>query len=168
MEYAAYVDKEIGSARKLPGTTQEEMLEGVFQDEEKIHNEESHTRSLLKGLTWRVLATMTTVSIAFVVTGEVRTAFQIGCVEFIAKIGIYYIHERIWSKIRIWSKKKKKKKHAHTHTIYIYIYIYYCMKPRHPFLHGCLCQKALYLKHIHFQYIVHVNDMLTLQHIIVN
>ena len=101
MEYAAYVDKEIGSARKLPGTTQEEMLEGVFQDEEKIHNEESHTRSLLKGLTWRVLATMTTVSIAFVVTGEVRTAFQIGCVEFIAKIGIYYIHERIWSKIRI-------------------------------------------------------------------
>jgi adenylylsulfate kinase len=63
--------------------------------------EESHTRSLLKGITWRCLATTTTVSIAWLVTGEVALAFQIGFVEFFAKIGIYYAHERIWSKIKI-------------------------------------------------------------------
>jgi adenylylsulfate kinase len=63
--------------------------------------EESHTRSLLKGITWRCVATTTTVSIAWIVTGEVALAFKIGFVEFFAKIGIYYIHERIWSKIKI-------------------------------------------------------------------
>jgi uncharacterized membrane protein len=64
-------------------------------------SEETHTRSLVKGFTWRIIATMTTVSIAWMVTGEVATAFQIGFVEFFAKIGIYYGHERIWAKVRL-------------------------------------------------------------------
>lgn len=64
-------------------------------------SEESHTRSLLKGVTWRVLATTTTVVIAWFVTGEVAQAFQIGFVEFFAKLAIYYMHERVWAKIRI-------------------------------------------------------------------
>lgn len=63
--------------------------------------EESHTRSLLKGVTWRCLATLTTVIIAWFVTGEVAQAIQIGFVEFFAKLGIYYMHERVWAKIRI-------------------------------------------------------------------
>lgn len=63
--------------------------------------EESHTRSLVKGFTWRCLATTTTVTIAWFVTGEVAQAFQIGFVEFFAKLAIYYMHERAWTKIRI-------------------------------------------------------------------
>jgi uncharacterized membrane protein len=62
---------------------------------------ESHTRSLTKGLTWRCLATLTTVTIAWVVTGETGTAFQIGFFEFFAKLAIYYIHERAWTHIRM-------------------------------------------------------------------
>ncbi len=63
--------------------------------------QESHFRSLAKGFTWRIVATMTTVVIAKIVTGETSTAFQIGFFEFFAKIGIYYTHERIWAKIRL-------------------------------------------------------------------
>lgn len=63
--------------------------------------EESHMRSLLKGVTWRCLATLTTVIIAWFVTGEVAQAFKIGFVEFFAKLAIYYMHERVWAKIRI-------------------------------------------------------------------
>jgi uncharacterized membrane protein len=68
-----------------------------------IHHqqEESHLRSLAKGITWRFVATMTTVIIAWLVTGETSIAFQIGFFEFFAKVGIYYIHERIWARIRI-------------------------------------------------------------------
>jgi uncharacterized membrane protein len=62
---------------------------------------ESHTRSLVKGLTWRCLATLTTVIIAWMVTGETGMAFQIGFFEFFAKLAIYYIHERVWTRIRI-------------------------------------------------------------------
>ena len=63
--------------------------------------EDSHLRSLAKGLTWRFVASGTTIVIAKVVTGETAIAFQIGFFEFFAKIGIYYLHERIWAKIKL-------------------------------------------------------------------
>lgn len=63
--------------------------------------EESHTRSLVKGFTWRCLATMTTVVISWFITGEVAQAFQIGFMEFFAKLAIYYLHERVWAKIQL-------------------------------------------------------------------
>ena len=60
---------------------------------------DSHTRSLVKGITWRFLATSTTTFIAWLVTGEVEAALQIGLIEFVAKLIIYYLHERIWTRI---------------------------------------------------------------------
>ena len=63
--------------------------------------DESHTRSILKGITWRFVATMTTVVIAWLVIGEAGIAFQIGFFEVFAKIAIYYVHERIWAKIPV-------------------------------------------------------------------
>jgi len=52
--------------------------------------------SLAKAFSWRVVATLTTAVIAFVVTGEIDTALLIGGVEFFLKIGIFYVHERLW------------------------------------------------------------------------
>ena len=106
MEYGS---TEMGSARKRHETREEmDRATNNIQDEEDLTTpyiqvpvEESHTRSLLKGFTWRIVASLTTVTIAFFVVGEVGTAFQIGIVEFFAKIGIYYIHERIWAKIQV-------------------------------------------------------------------
>lgn len=63
--------------------------------------EDSHIRSLSKGLTWRFIASGTTIVIAKIVTGETAIAFQIGFFEFFAKIMIYYVHERIWARIRL-------------------------------------------------------------------
>jgi uncharacterized membrane protein len=57
---------------------------------------ESHMRSIVKGLTWRVVATSTTTLIAWLITGEVDMALKIGFFEFFAKLMIYYAHERIW------------------------------------------------------------------------
>ena len=62
---------------------------------------ESHTRSILKGITWRVVATTTTIVVSYFVIGEVETALQIGFFEVFAKIAIYYLHERIWAKIPV-------------------------------------------------------------------
>lgn len=56
---------------------------------------ESHLRSVLKGVTWRVLATSTTVTIAYFITGDVKSALSIGGIEFFGKLGLYYLHERI-------------------------------------------------------------------------
>ena len=60
---------------------------------------DSHIRSLAKAFSWRVVATLTTASIAFVITGSINTAAIIGGIEFVLKFFIYYAHERIWE---IW------------------------------------------------------------------
>ena len=59
-------------------------------------NKESHLRSVLKGVTWRFIATGTTIAIAYIITGEISDALKIGGIEFVGKIFIYYLHERAW------------------------------------------------------------------------
>ena len=57
---------------------------------------ESRLRSLLKGISWRMLATATTILLARAFIGDWQTAFAIGGAEFVAKIALYYVHERVW------------------------------------------------------------------------
>ena len=60
---------------------------------------DSHLRSLSKAFSWRVVATLTTAVIAYLVTGDVQAAVMIGGVEFVLKFFIYYLHERAWQMI---------------------------------------------------------------------
>ncbi len=68
---------------------------------------ESRLRSVLKGLTWRVLATGTTILIALIVTGDIKPALQIGAVEFVAKFVVYYLHERAWAQAPLGSVRRQ-------------------------------------------------------------
>jgi uncharacterized membrane protein len=61
---------------------------------------ESRSRSLIKAVTWRIVATLTTMLIAWLLIGDVTIALSIGAIEFIAKFIIYYLHERAWDRIR--------------------------------------------------------------------
>jgi uncharacterized membrane protein len=60
---------------------------------------ESHIRSVLKGITWRIIATSTTITIAYIITGKVGDALTIGGFEFVGKLLIYYLHERAWQNV---------------------------------------------------------------------
>ena len=60
---------------------------------------ETQKRSIVKTLTWRVTASMTTFLIAWVLTGDILIGASIGSIEAIAKIFLYYFHERIWTNI---------------------------------------------------------------------
>ncbi len=62
---------------------------------------ESRTRSILKGLTWRIIATATTILIAWFITGDTKIALEIGLIEVFAKIAVYYVHERVWARIPV-------------------------------------------------------------------
>ncbi|MBP7477025.1 MAG: DUF2061 domain-containing protein [Chitinophagales bacterium] len=57
---------------------------------------ESHARSILKGISWRVIGTIDTIVISFLFTGHLGKAFKIGISEVFTKIILYYFHERIW------------------------------------------------------------------------
>ena len=64
----------------------------------------SHFRSILKGISWRVVATTDTILVVLFVTcllGEcsLENALKIGASEFLIKLAIFYFHERIWLKV---------------------------------------------------------------------
>ena len=60
-------------------------------------------RTIVKTLTWRVTASLTTFIIAWVLTGDLLIGVSIGSIEAITKIFLYYFHERIWNNIS-WAK----------------------------------------------------------------
>jgi uncharacterized membrane protein len=60
---------------------------------------EKHSRSLLKAISWRITGTVDTMVISYLVTGKVKLAVSIGMVEVFTKIGLFYVHERLWNRI---------------------------------------------------------------------
>lgn len=61
---------------------------------------ETRSRSIAKAFSWRALATLTTVSLVYVFTGETAMALSIGGLEVVVKMLVYFFHERAWDKIR--------------------------------------------------------------------
>ena len=68
---------------------------------------ETKIRTLLKTLSWRLTATFTTMVVAFAITKRVDIAVEIGLLEAILKLLVYYIHERIWTKADFGIQEKK-------------------------------------------------------------
>ena len=65
---------------------------------------ESHTRSIVKALSWRVFAFVITTVVVFMVKGNVELALSIGVIDTVIKLGAYYGHERLWTRIPIGQK----------------------------------------------------------------
>jgi len=82
------------------------------------YKKESHIRSLLKGISWRIIATSDTILVVLFITcvsGEcsLENAFKIGAIEFLSKFLVYYLHERAWQKIllnKVVTQKETLKK----------------------------------------------------------
>lgn len=60
---------------------------------------ETHVRSIAKAISWRIVATLTTMLLVFVFTGNLVVSGSVGLTELLSKIFIYYVHERIWNSI---------------------------------------------------------------------
>lgn len=74
--------------------------EGNFQDDK---NSEKPIRSIVKAISWRVIGTIDTLVVSYIVTGEIVLAASIASVDFLTKLILYFFHERIWNKIK-WGK----------------------------------------------------------------
>lgn len=60
---------------------------------------ESRWRSLVKGMTWRLVASLTTMTVVFVVTGNIALVLGVGFLDMTVKIFFYYLHERFWGRV---------------------------------------------------------------------
>lgn len=58
----------------------------------------SHKRHIAKTITWRVIGTLDTILITFLLTGSIKMGLSVGGIETITKMILYYFHERVWYK----------------------------------------------------------------------
>lgn len=61
-----------------------------------VDRPESHGRALTKAVSWRAIGTADTFLWSWLITGEVGAAGAIASLETVTKIGLYYLHERVW------------------------------------------------------------------------
>ena len=75
----------------------------------------SYKRHLAKTITWRVVGTIDTILLSWLITGNLTVGLTIGGVEVMSKMILYFIHERVWYKwvkfgiVKDQPKKKEKK-----------------------------------------------------------
>jgi uncharacterized membrane protein len=65
--------------------------------------QENIKRSIVKTISWRVVGTLATVTISYVITGTLALAFSIGGIELVSKMVLYFFHERAWNNLK-WGK----------------------------------------------------------------
>ena len=66
----------------------------------KNEKSDSHGKSLVKSISWRILGTLDTIAISWALTGTLSVALSIGSIEVFTKFLLYYGHERIWNSIK--------------------------------------------------------------------
>lgn len=59
---------------------------------------ESHSRSVAKALSWRILGTVATAGLVFIFTRRLSLSLAVGGLEFVSKIGLFWLHERAWDR----------------------------------------------------------------------
>lgn len=64
---------------------------------------DKHFRSVAKGASWRVFGTLDTILIALFWTGDYKKALAIGATEVLTKIALFWLHERMWFKVK-WGR----------------------------------------------------------------
>jgi CBS domain-containing protein len=58
---------------------------------------EKPIRSLFKSLSFRIVATATTMTSIYILTGDLSNTLSLGVIDFVAKLLLYYFHERFWN-----------------------------------------------------------------------
>lgn len=73
------------------------LLDYLYKQKRVVNqNKKSHLFSLYKAISWRIVGTLDTIFISFLITGKWNFAFSIGAVEVFTKIALFYLHDRAW------------------------------------------------------------------------
>ena len=58
----------------------------------------SYKRHIAKTITWRIVGTIDTILLSWLITGDLAVGLTIGGVEVMTKMILYFVHERMWYK----------------------------------------------------------------------
>jgi len=67
-------------------------------------------RSFVKAVSWRLTGSVDTMVISLLITGRIKWALSISGVELFTKVGLYFLHERVWEKIPLGRIQEPKDK----------------------------------------------------------
>jgi uncharacterized membrane protein len=65
-------------------------------------------RHIAKTITWRIVGTIDTIILSWIITGDLGIGMAIGGVEVITKMVLYFLHERAWYKFSNFGIENKK------------------------------------------------------------
>jgi len=64
-------------------------------------------RHIAKTITWRIIGTLDTFLLSWLISGNIRLGSQIAIMELVTKMVLYYLHERVWFRSKIASSNKR-------------------------------------------------------------
>lgn len=67
-------------------------------------------RHLLKAITWRVIASLTSFFIGWAATGDISMGLTVGAFDVVIKFVLYYLHERAWYRSDYGVEREKNQK----------------------------------------------------------
>lgn len=76
--------------------------------------DKTYKRHIAKTITWRIVGTIDTILLAWLISGNPYTGLKVGFSEVITKMVLYYLHERAWFKVKMGVKRNgqdSKKRH---------------------------------------------------------
>ena len=56
-------------------------------------------RSFAKAISWRFIASVITLTVVWIATGDLKLSGLVGGIDFMIKILAYYYHERFWAAV---------------------------------------------------------------------
>ncbi|WP_264559560.1 DUF2061 domain-containing protein [Flavobacterium sp. N2270] len=77
------------------------MILDLIRSKKPLEKHKEVKVSALKAVTWRIVGTIDTTIISYIMTGSFKIAFSIGSFEVFTKMILYFFHERIWAR---WTK----------------------------------------------------------------
>jgi uncharacterized membrane protein len=64
-------------------------------------------RHIAKTISWRLIGTIDTIVLSWLISGDLSLGLQIGFLEVITKMILYYFHERLWFKSSMLNTNKR-------------------------------------------------------------
>lgn len=67
----------------------------------------AHKRHIAKAITWRIVGTLDTIMLSWIISGNPLTGLKIGLAEVLTKMLLYYLHERAWFNHKMLNSNKR-------------------------------------------------------------
>jgi uncharacterized membrane protein len=67
----------------------------------------ANKRHIAKTITWRIVGTLDTLLLSWLISGDMSIGIQIGGLELVTKMILYYFHERVWFNADVDSSNKR-------------------------------------------------------------